>query len=45
VSLTDMVTTQDLRDHLDAEEITAALTRLADVVENLSSRIERIENR
>ena len=45
VSLTDMVTTQDLRDHLDAEEITAALTRLVDVVENLSSRIERMENR
>ena len=45
VSLTDMVTTQDLRDHLDAEEITAALTRLADVVESLSSRIERIESR
>ena len=40
-----MVTTQDLRDHLDAEEITAALTRLADVVESLSSRLERIEKR
>jgi len=39
------VTTEDLRDHLDAEEITAALTRLADVVESLSSRIERLENR
>ena len=44
VSLTDIVTTQDLRDHLDAEEITAALTRLADVVEKLSSRIERLEH-
>jgi multidrug resistance efflux pump len=45
VSLTDMVTTGDLRDHLDAEEMTAALVRLANVVESLSERIDRIENR
>lgn len=43
VSLSDMVTTQDLRDHLDAEEITVALTRLTEVVESLSERIAQIE--
>lgn len=43
VSLTDMVTTQYLRDHVDAEEMTTALTRLADVVDHLATRIDRLE--
>ena len=43
VSLTDMVTTQDLRDHLDVEELSEQIDRLTKVLESLSDRIDRLE--
>lgn len=45
VSLSDIVTTEDLRDHLDADEITQAINRLTAVVEELSLRIDGLEKR
>ena len=45
MSLSDIVTTEDLRDHLDAEEITQAINRLTAVVEELSLRIDGLEKR
>ena len=45
VSLSDIVTTEDLRDHVDTDEITQAINRLTDVVEQLSSRIDGLEKR
>ena len=44
VSLTDMVTTQDLRDHLDVEELSDQIERLTKVLESLSDRLARLEN-
>jgi len=43
VSLTDMVTTQDLRDHLDVEELSEQIDRLTKVLESLSDRLDRLE--
>lgn len=44
VSLTDMVTTQDLRDHLDVEDLGERIERLTNVLESLSERLDRLEN-
>lgn len=43
VSLTDMVTMQDLRDTFDAEELVAAIAKLSEVVDGLSARLDRLE--
>lgn len=45
VSLTDMVTMQDLRDTFDAEELVAAIAKLSDVVDGLATRLDRLESR
>lgn len=45
LSLTDMVTTQDLRDHLDVEELNAGLQRLTSVIEQLSTRLDELDSR
>lgn len=44
VALTDVVTTQDLRAHLDTEELTETLERLTDVVQRLSERLDSLES-
>ena len=44
VSLTDMVTMQDLRDTFDAEELVAAIAKLSDVVDGLAARLDRLES-
>jgi ubiquinone biosynthesis protein UbiJ len=38
-----MVTTQDLRDHLDVEELSEQIDRLTKVIESLSDRLDRLE--
>lgn len=43
VALTDVVTTQDLRTHLDIEELTGSVERLSLVVEQLGRRLEIFE--
>ena len=43
VSLTDMVTMQDLRDTLDAEKLTETIDRLTTAVESLSTRLSHLE--
>ncbi|MGA0879692.1 MAG: DUF1003 domain-containing protein [Ilumatobacteraceae bacterium] len=45
LSLTDMVTTQDLRDHLDVEELNAGLQRLTLAIEQLSTRLDELDSR
>lgn len=45
VSLTDMVTTADLRDHLDVDDLNQTLQQLATVVEQLSSRLDALDAR
>lgn len=44
VSLTDMVTMQDLRDTFDADELVATIARLSDVVDGLAARLDRLES-
>lgn len=44
VALTDVVTTQDLRAHLDVEELAEAIDRLTDVVQRLSDRLDALES-
>ena len=45
VSLTDMVTTQDLRDHLDVEDLSEKIERLTMAMDSLMARLERLEDR
>jgi uncharacterized membrane protein len=45
VSLTDVATTQDIRDHLDIDELSERIERLTVAVESLSERIDRVESR
>jgi len=45
VSLTDMVTTQDLRDHLDVEDLSEKIERLTMAMDSLVARLERLEDR
>lgn len=44
VALTDVVTTQDLRSHLDAEDLVGAIDRLTEVVQRLSERLDSLES-
>jgi uncharacterized membrane protein len=44
VALTDVVTTQDLRSHLDVENLVETIERLTTVVERLSERIDTLES-
>lgn len=44
VALTDVVTTQDLRSHLDVEELAEAIDKLTDVVQKLSDRLDALES-
>jgi uncharacterized membrane protein len=44
VALTDVVTTQDLRSHLDVEELVESIERLTSVVEHLSERLDALES-
>lgn len=44
VSLTDMVTTEDLRDHLDVDQLSETLKRLTTVVEHLSERLNALDS-
>ena len=44
VALTDVVTTQDLRSHLDLEDLVESIERLTSVVERLSERIDSLES-
>lgn len=44
VALTDVVTTQDLRAHLDVEDLLEAIDRLTVVVQGLSNRLDSIES-
>jgi len=43
VSLTDMVTTEDLRDHLDVDQLSETLKRLTTVVEQLNERMNAFD--
>lgn len=43
VSLTDIVTSEDLRDHLDIDELNETLQRLTSVVEQLSVRLDALD--
>ncbi len=43
VSLTDMVTTEDLRDHLDIDDLNETLHRLTSLVEQLSARLDALD--
>jgi uncharacterized membrane protein len=45
VSLTDVATTQDIRDLLDVEELNERIERLTAAIEALSDRMDRIEDR
>ena len=45
LSLTDMVTTEDLRDHLDVEELNDSLRKLTDMVEHLALRLDALDSR
>jgi ubiquinone biosynthesis protein UbiJ len=44
VALTDVVTTQDLRSHLDVEDLLESIDRLTSVVERLSERLDSVES-
>jgi uncharacterized membrane protein len=44
VALTDVVTTQDLRSHIDTDELSEVIERLTDVVERLTARVEALES-
>jgi uncharacterized membrane protein len=43
VSLTDMVTTEDLRDHLDVDQVSETLKRLTTAVEHLNERLNALD--
>ncbi|MFM8563654.1 MAG: DUF1003 domain-containing protein, partial [Acidimicrobiia bacterium] len=45
VSLTDVATTQDIRDHLDIDELSERIERLTAAIDSLSERINRVESR
>jgi len=45
LSLTDMVTTQDLRDHVDVEKLAEHLRHLTSAMEQLSSRLDALDAR
>ena len=44
VALTDVVTTQDLRTHLDNDELVDAVDRLNEVVRQLTERLDSLES-
>jgi uncharacterized membrane protein len=43
VSLTDMVTMQDLRDHVDVDDLSEQIERLTNVVASLVDRLDQID--
>lgn len=44
VALTDVVTTQDLRTHLDVEDLVESIDRLSEIVQKLSDRLDSLES-